>query len=87
MPYIPANKRAVFDHHIEIIYSNWLNLFDSDPGVGNYIITKLLHERLKEMRYTDINEVVGILECVKQELYRKVAAGYEDIAEKTNGKI
>lgn len=88
MPYIIQDKRKTFDQHIEIVDLNWGTLFNYDPGVGNYIITKLIHERLgTNFNYADLNEVIGMLECVKQELYRKVAADYEDTKERINGKI
>jgi len=37
--------------------------------------------------YADYNEVIGVLECVKQELYRKVISKYEDKKEKENGTV
>jgi len=30
------------------------------------------------VRYAHLNEVVGVLECAKLELYRRVVAPYED---------
>ena len=30
------------------------------------------------VRYAHLNEVVGVLECAKLELYRRVASPYED---------
>ena len=45
----------------------------------NYLITKLCMEYLqyKGKYYDSINEIVGVLECAKQEFYRRVAAPYE----------
>lgn len=52
-----------------------------NAGELNYAITRLiddyLHERGK-IRYAHLNEVVGVLECAKLELYRRIAAPYED---------
>jgi len=51
------------------------------PGELNYAITRLVDEYLMrkgEMRYAYLNEVLGAMECAKLELYRRVAAPYED---------
>lgn len=51
------------------------------PGELNYLITMLLDDYIQRkggVRYAHINEVVGVLECAKLELYRRVAAPYED---------
>lgn len=58
------------------------------PGELNFLISSLCNTYLdEEPRYADINEVVGVLECAKLELYRRVAAPYEDIACANNGDV
>lgn len=50
-------------------------------GELNYAITRLVDAYLVArggVRYAHVNEVVGALECAKLELYRRVAAPYED---------
>ena len=37
-------------------------------------------------RYAQINAAIGMMECCKLELYRKVAAPYEDQKEHDNGE-
>jgi len=37
--------------------------------------------------YAELNEVIGVLECAKQELYRRVVAPYEDGKAKINGDV
>lgn len=37
--------------------------------------------------YKDYNEVIGVLECVKQELYRRLIAPYEDKKKDENGDV
>jgi hypothetical protein len=37
--------------------------------------------------YRRINEVMGALECAKQEFYRRVAVPYEDKKIKENGDV
>lgn len=85
MPYIPEQERAGYD--------NW---FDELPagapaGVGhlNYAITKLCLIYLREhgKNYAKFNEIVGVLECAKQELYRRHVSPYEDDAKSRNGDV
>jgi hypothetical protein len=52
-----------------------------DAGELNFAITTLVDRYLSEkngFRYADLNEVIGALEAAKLELYRRVAAPYED---------
>lgn len=52
-----------------------------NAGELNYAITRIVDEYLVArggLRYASLNEVVGALECAKLELYRRVAAPYED---------
>jgi hypothetical protein len=60
-----------------------------DSGQLNYQITQvcLKYLRDKTLNYNTINEIVGALECCKHELYRRVAAGYEDIKCECNGDV
>lgn len=56
-------------------------------GICNYIITRLLKDIIYPQSYHDYNEVIGILECVKQEFYRRAVAPYEDKKIEQNGDI
>lgn len=59
-------------------------------GELNYAITQLVDQylvRLGGVRYAHINEVMGALECAKLELYRRVAAPYEDIKMEESGDV
>ena len=52
-----------------------------DAGELNFALTTIVDKYLQNrggLRYAHINEVVGALECAKLELYRRVAAPYED---------
>lgn len=71
MPYIDAKARERLDKGGN----------PETPGELNYAITKLVDEYLIQkggIRYAHLNEVVGAMECAKLELYRRVAAPYED---------
>jgi len=55
-------------------------------GELNYALTRLIDEYLSRrsaaagrLRYADLNEAIGVLECAKLELYRRVVAPYEDV--------
>lgn len=71
MPYVDAEARARLNRGGK----------PQTPGELNYAITRLVDEYLIQkggIRYAHLNEVVGALECAKLELYRRVAAPYED---------
>lgn len=59
------------------------------PGELNYLITKLALKYLayKGLNYLHVNDVVGALECAKQEFYRRVAVPYEDVKIQKNGDV
>ena len=84
MPYIRREDRVRFDDKIHILQG----LIQS-PGHLNYIITKIVMMYLIEngLSYITINDVMGVLTCVQQELYRRVAIPYEDEKIATNGDV
>lgn len=81
MPYIAALAREELD----MMTRNTVT-----PGELNYwITTDILRylERKGELSYTNINEVIGVLECAKLELYRRLAVPYEDKKKEENGDV
>jgi hypothetical protein len=58
-------------------------------GELNYEITGLINIYIKEkgLNYQTINDVLGVLEGAKLELYRRVAAPYEDTKIAQNGDV
>ena len=84
MPYIKSERREEIDCSINSLITKVYN-----AGDINYAITLLLHYYFenKGMKYKHINEVIGILECAKLELYRQIAVPYEDIKKKENGAV
>lgn len=71
MPYIEQAARARIDGGGR----------PETAGELNYKITRVVDEyliRKGKLRYAHLNEVIGALECAKMELYRRVAAPYED---------
>ena len=83
MPYIKQDRREDF-RELLVCFSN---LGSIEAGELNYIITKLCLKFVGVKNYANYNTVMGILECVKQELYRKQIVAYEDKKEIENGTV
>jgi hypothetical protein len=79
MPYIADKERRL----------------DIDQGMApenigelNYAITRLVDRYLSgAVDYASINAAIGVLECAKLELYRRVAAPYESAKIAINGDV
>ena len=85
MPYISAYKRVLFDKQVTALGLALLK--DRGAGNLNYVITSLLVDYLDTPKsgYENFNEVLGVLEAVKLELYRRMIAPFEDKKKETNG--
>lgn len=84
MPYIKPERRDRIDP----------TLSDREPpatvGELNFAITRLVDQFIADSggpSYGAINDVVGVLECAKLEVYRRVAVPYEDDKIRTNGDV
>lgn len=84
MPYIKQEDRPKFDESAVRI-----GTAAECAGDLNYAITVIAHTYLKKkgIRYSNINEVVGALECCKLEIYRAIAAPYENDKITENGPV
>ena len=84
MPYISKKQRVNVDGPLEGLYP-----FIETPGEMNYAVCKLMLDFLQfhGESYTTYNSIIGILECVKQEFYRRMIAKYEDKKIEENGDI
>ena len=83
MPYIKQEDRTYFDDKLSFKVTGI-----HSAGELNYCITKLVDHYISVhggTSYKNINEVIGVLECAKLELYRRIAAPYEDIKIQENG--
>jgi hypothetical protein len=80
MPYIkPERRKAIL-----------AGAKPQDPGELNFAITALVDRYLEDkggIRYAHLNEVIGAIDCAKLELYRRVAAPYEDEKIAENGDV
>jgi len=87
LPYIKPEKRAKYDRTLEELIGILKSLpAEEVDGELNYVVTKILKE-VYPLRYFHINKAIGVLECIKQEFYRRVAAPYEDIKMKESGDV
>jgi hypothetical protein len=81
MPYINQTAR-------EMVEPQSLRAAET-AGELNYQITALAwrYANHSGMSYTTFNEIIGVLECAKQEFYRRIAAPYEDRKRVENGDV
>lgn len=79
MPYITQKARK----HLKP------TVLPCNVGELNYLITSLCHRYIQRngLRYANINAAIGVLECAKLELYRMIAAPYENGKQMKNGPI
>ena len=93
MPYITQDTRDLINSKIDELTEK-LTITGNEStrdGILNYSITSLLVGVFKSygpiIRYRDLNSMMGILECVKHELYRRLGSCLEDGAIVKNGDI
>ena len=90
MPYISKENKEVLKECLESLAGR-LDDFSSDffPSTLNYIIYYLIKARIREweLSYKLINDIIGALECCKQEFYRRIVIPYEDKKIRENGDI
>ena len=85
MPYISPEGR---DKYHSLVFRIRLTEIDQ-AGDLNYLITIMVDHYLDHygLNYASLNRVIGVLECAKLELYRRIAAPYEDSKISTNGDV
>jgi hypothetical protein len=86
MPYITQNARTFIDKGCRVKTS----------GELNYKITKMIKDYMEDHcpkaagmspNYAMFNDMIGVLECCKLELYRRMVAPYEDTKKEVNGDV
>jgi hypothetical protein len=85
MPYINQKERKVYEQ----VLVDMLNLPAMNPGQLNYVLTIICKEYMYKngTHYKTINDVIGVLNCVQHEMYRRVAVPYENDMMIINGDI
>jgi hypothetical protein len=87
MPYIQEKARAQLDG---VLHDDDFSRRPGDAGELNYVLTRLCLQYIDNtggVRYGKLAEVTGVLENVKQEFYRRLAAPYEDGKIAQNGDV
>lgn len=102
MPYIPERQRKTLDSAINDLATRIRQMMvaagDGRAGLVNYSVFSLVCKLLgiKTMHgippignygYADLSELLGALGCCKDELYRRIAAPYENLKALENGDI
>ncbi len=97
MPYIPRAHRPPLDEHIDRLAEALLRESDQLPGEAafagllNYALTRLILKvvqlRFGAWRYWLFALVTGVLQTVADELYRRLAAPYEDGQRQRHGDV
>jgi len=84
MPYITQTQRSIFSD-----LPKDLGYCCDDAGELNYVFTVIVQHYLsdKGLNYQNINDCIGALESCKLELYRRIAAPYEDEKIEQNGDV
>lgn len=85
MPYVKYCDREKYSL---LINTAQVKLKDATAGEINYVLSSMIWNMFDENRnYAKANELMGVLECVKQEFYRRKVALYEDEKMIENGDI
>jgi hypothetical protein len=84
MPYIIKDRREKLDKFIDGLQSEL-----QCDGEVNYTITKIIQKYYFDGvgSYKILNSAIGVLECVKQEFYRRIIVPYEERKIKENGDV
>lgn len=79
MPYVKQDVRELLDGGYQ----------PQNVGELNYVITGLCNRYVDtfDASYKIYNDIIGVLECAKQEFYRRAVSPYEDNKIKENGDV
>jgi hypothetical protein len=88
MPYISRSERKQYQEVLSVL----AEIIPQDrmlrPGHMNYIVSLLIQKVYgTQLRYADHNEVVGVLNCIALEFYRRKTAPYEEVKIKEEGDL
>ena len=86
MPYIPSDEREDLDEIAKALITTLRN--GNFRGRLNYFISTVAQGLIEAngVSYSFLNDFIGVLECVKLELYRRVAP-YEEDKRQENGDV
>ena len=86
MPYIAPNRRVGVDIELSNDGLDWI---PENAGDLNFVVSTFISNyiRSKGLKYANLNEMVGALECAKMELNRVIIGPYEDEKIAENGGV
>jgi hypothetical protein len=93
MPYIDKRLRGEFDPYLNALSAvvreaaKKQGYDGAHAGMLNYCCTRLIDQLLPEQRYHAYGLMIGVLETMKLEYYRRRVALYEDSAKEKNGDV
>ena len=92
MTYIKQQYRNdyndLIDKLVEQLIENGSSNMKPTCGDVNYCLTRIVNSLCPQpYSYTNINNAIGVLECIKLELYRRVAVPYENLKKTQNGDV
>ena len=103
MPYINQKDRQIYEKQLQnlvdvLVESGLRESASCFPGHLNYLISSLIKRTYEQyikaevgddgrLCYDDYNSIIGILECAKQEYYRRLIAPYETEKIEQHGDI
>jgi hypothetical protein len=86
MPYIPPERRIDLSEGQLPQTPGELNFLICDL-VDDYLAAAIQADETEGLTYGQINEVMGVLECAKLEVFRRLAAPLEKRKLKENGEV
>jgi hypothetical protein len=96
MPYIKEEFRSKLDPCINDMVNCLMdasNLSSDSTDISdtlgniNYCFSRVVAQIIGKPNYNKIAMITGVLENIKQELYRRVASPYEDMKIQQNGDV
>ena len=86
MPYIDQEQRRDVRNPVNRLIMELRDGEHGRNGMLNYIVTELC-VGMEPSCYDEYNDLIGVLECVKLELYRRMVVPYEEKKRCDNGDV
>lgn len=89
MPYITQDKRSDIEENVTHQKLEVIGYLLDNEGELNYVFSSIIKGYLQKMgtSYQVYNEIIGVLECAKLELYRHHIGPYEQSKIEENGDL
>lgn len=90
MPYIKKERRDKYTKYIDELTKLFINNGKDVPLLGevNYVFSRIIWNIFDNNKsYISGNNLMGVVECIKQEFYRRKLSKLEDEKIKSNGDI